>query len=76
MLWYGSPDEDKFIYQTAKIIESGNNLEFERRNVVVSFHVEVIFRDMTKEPSGHLPEPKRCATKDLVCVWVRRIFSM
>jgi len=64
-----------FFNQPAKIDGSGNNLEFEHRNVVLGFHVEVVFRERTEEPSDSLPEPKRCTTKDLVCLWTRRILS-
>lgn len=76
LLWCGLPDENTFVYiSLQKINGSGNNLEFEHRNVVLAFHVEVFFRDRTEEPPDHLPEPKRCATKDLACLWVRLILS-
>lgn len=63
---------DLFLTVCKKISRSGNNLEFEHRNVVLGFHVEVLFRDSTQEPSELLLKPKRCSTKDLVCLWVRQ----
>lgn len=39
---------------------------------MLGFHIEVLFRDSTEEPSDLLPKPKRCSTKELVCLWVRQ----
>lgn len=39
---------------------------------MLGFHIEVLYRDSTEEPSNLLPEPKRCSTKDLVCLWERQ----
>lgn len=39
---------------------------------MLGFHIEVLYRDSTEEPSDLLPKPKSCSTKDLVCLWVRQ----